>query len=51
MALRDTPCARNKGWLQPLIPAPGVPPVTEIEMLHAMNDAGAMIADMREPIP
>jgi rhodanese-related sulfurtransferase len=44
-----TPCAKNKGWLQPLIPVPGVHPVTEIEMLHAMNDAGAMIVDMREP--
>ena len=44
-----TPCAKNKGWLQPLIPVPGVHPVTEIEMLNAMNDAGAMIVDMREP--
>ncbi len=44
-----TPCAKNKGWLQPLIPVPGVHPVTEIEMLHAMNDANAMIVDMREP--
>ncbi len=44
-----TPCAKNKGWLQPLIPVPGVHPVTEIEMLNAMNDQGAMIVDMREP--
>lgn len=44
-----TPCAKNKGWLQPLIPAPGVHPVTEIEMLNAMNDADAMIVNMREP--
>ncbi len=44
-----TPCAKNKGWLQPLIPVPGVHPVTEIEMLHAMNDKDAMIVDMREP--
>lgn len=44
-----TPCAKNKGWLQPLIPVPGVHPVTEIEMLHAMNDKDAMIIDMREP--
>lgn len=44
-----TPCAKNKGWLQPLIPVPGVHPVTEIEMLHAMNDREAMIVDMREP--
>ncbi|MEY2631688.1 MAG: hypothetical protein RIR00_342 [Pseudomonadota bacterium] len=44
-----TPCAKNKGWLQPLIPVPGVHPVTEIELLQAMNDPEAMIVDMREP--
>jgi len=44
-----TPCAKNKGWLQPLIPVPGVHPVTEIEILHAMNDKEALIVDMREP--
>ena len=44
-----TPCAKNKGWLQPLIPLPGVHPVTEIEMLQAMNDKDALIVDMREP--
>lgn len=37
-----TPCAKNKGWLQPLIPVAGVHPVTEIEMLHAMNDKDSM---------
>ena len=26
-----TPCAKNKGWLQPLVPEPGIVPVTEIE--------------------
>lgn len=44
-----TPCAKNAGWLQPLIPVPGVVPVTEIEMLNAMNDKDALIVDMREP--
>lgn len=43
-----TPCAKNKGWLQPLIPVPGVHPVTEIELLNAMNDKDSMIVDMRE---
>ena len=43
-----TPCAKNKGWLQPLIPLPGVHPVTELELLPAMNDKDAMIVDMRE---
>ena len=44
-----TPCAKNKGWLQPLVPVPGVHPVTEIEMLDAMNDRDALVVDMREP--
>ena len=44
-----TPCAKNKGWLQPLVPVPGVHPVGEIEMLHAMNDKDSLIVDMREP--
>ena len=44
-----TPCAKNKGWLQPLVPVPGVHPVTEIEMLGAMNDRDALVVDMREP--
>ena len=44
-----TPCAKNAGWLQPLIPVEGVHPVTEIEMLHAMNDKDALLVDMREP--
>ena len=44
-----TPCAKNAGWLQPLIPVPGVHPVGEIEILHAMNDKDALVVDMREP--
>lgn len=44
-----TPCAKNKGWLQPLIPVKGVNPVTEIELLEAMNNKAAMVVDMREP--
>ena len=44
-----TSCAKNKGWLQPLVPVKGVIPVTEIEMLEAMNDKDALIVDMREP--
>lgn len=44
-----TPCAKNKGWLQPLVPVPGVHPVGEIEILNAMNDRDAMLVDMREP--
>lgn len=44
-----TPCAKNAGWLQPLIPVPGVHPVGEIEILEAMNDPDALLVDMREP--
>jgi len=41
------PCGRNKGFLQPLIPAPGVTLVSEREMLPALNDEDARIVDMR----
>ncbi len=40
-------CAKNKGFLQPLIPLKGVNPVTEIEMLHALNDKQVLVVDMR----
>lgn len=43
-----TPCARNKGFLQPLVPAPGVNPATEIEVLRALNDPAWMVVDMRD---
>lgn len=43
-----TPCAKNKGWLQPLVPVAGVHPVGEIEILNALNDTGAIVVDMRE---
>lgn len=42
-----TPCAKNKGFLQPLVPLKGVNPVTEIEMLQALNDKKAIVVDMR----
>ncbi len=42
-----TPCAKNKGWLQPLVPEPGIVPVTEIEVLNAMNDEDFILVDMR----
>ncbi|MFA6314573.1 MAG: rhodanese-like domain-containing protein [Sterolibacterium sp.] len=43
-----TVCARNKGYLQPLVPQPGVRPVTEIEVLQALNDPATMVIDMRD---
>ena len=42
-----TPCAKNKGWLQPLVPEPGIVPVTEIEVLKAIGDANTVLVDMR----
>ena len=42
-----TPCAKNKGWLQPLVPEPGIVPVTEIEVLNAINDDEFILVDMR----
>jgi len=42
-----TPCALNKGWLQPLIPVEGIKPVTEIEVLEALSSSETMVIDMR----
>lgn len=44
-----TPCAKVKGWLQPLVPVPGVVPITEVELLGFYKDPEAMLVDMREP--
>lgn len=43
-----TACAKNGGTLQPLVPVEGVHPVGEIEILEALNDAGAVVVDMRD---
>ncbi|BCN94428.1 hypothetical protein THMIRHAM_22130 [Thiomicrorhabdus immobilis] len=42
-----TACAKNKGWLQPLVPVEGVHPITEIELLKSMNDPEFILLDMR----
>lgn len=42
-----TPCAKNKGWLQELVPLKGVTPVTEIEILEALKNSSATLVDMR----
>ncbi|MGI9480909.1 MAG: rhodanese-like domain-containing protein [Hyphomicrobiales bacterium] len=42
-----TACAKNKGFLQPLIPAEGVNPATEIEVLNALKDPAYTVVDMR----
>jgi len=43
-----TACGSDKGYLQPLVPLVGVRPVTEIEVLHALNDPSTMVIDMRD---
>ena len=42
-----TPCAKNYGWLQQMVPVAGVHTVGEIEILNALNDPDAMVVDMR----
>lgn len=43
-----TPCAKNGGVLQPLVPVAGVHPVGEIEILEALSDRAALVVDMRD---
>ena len=38
----------GKGFVQALVPQAGVTPVTEIEVLHALNDPATMVIDMRD---
>lgn len=42
-----TPCAKNKGWLQVLVPFEGVNPVTEIDILKSLDDKDSLLVDMR----
>jgi len=42
-----TECAKNEGWLQPAVPAPGITPVTEFEVLEAIGDPDILLVDMR----
>ena len=43
-----TPCGKNGGVLQPLVPVAGIHPVGEIEILEALSDRGALVVDMRD---
>ena len=43
-----TPPAIIKGYLQPMVPAEGVTPVGEIEMIEAMGKPDTLIVDMRQ---
>ena len=43
-----TACGVGKGFVQALVPQPGITPVGEIEVLHALNDPATMVIDMRD---
>ena len=42
-----TSCAKNKGFFQPFSPVKGITPVTEADMLRALNDKDSVVVDMR----
>lgn len=43
-----TPCGKNGGTLQPLVPVPGVHPIGEIEIIAALGDRDSLVVDMRD---
>jgi rhodanese-related sulfurtransferase len=43
-----TPCGKNGGTLQPLVPVAGVHPVGEIEIIAALGDRDSLVVDMRD---
>lgn len=43
-----TACGKNGGILQPLIPVPGIHPITETEIIQALGNPKAMVVDMRD---
>jgi rhodanese-related sulfurtransferase len=43
-----TPCAKNGGSLQELVPVAGVHPVGEIEIIAALGDRQSLVVDMRD---
>ena len=43
-----TPPALIKGYLQPMIPAEGVTPVGEIDIIEMIGKAGSLLVDMRK---
>ena len=42
-----TSCGKNPGFFQPFVPVKGVTPVTEADMLRALNDKNIVVVDMR----
>jgi rhodanese-related sulfurtransferase len=43
-----TPCAKNGGTIQPLVPVAGVTPVGETEIIQALGDPDSVVVDMRD---
>ena len=43
-----TACGAPKGFVQPLVPQPGITAVDEVDVLNALNDLQTMVIDMRD---
>lgn len=42
-----TTCAKNKGFIQDMVPAKGITPVSELEIFKALNEEDSIVVDMR----
>lgn len=42
-----TQCAPINGWIQSLTPAPGITPVTELDVIKSMKNPDSILVDMR----
>lgn len=43
-----TPCGKNGGTIQPLVPVAGVHPIGEAEIIQALSDRESLVVDMRD---
>jgi rhodanese-related sulfurtransferase len=43
-----TPCGKNGGTIQPLVPVAGVHPIGETEIIQALGDRDSLVVDMRD---
>lgn len=43
-----TPCGKNGGTIQPLVPVAGVHPIGETEIIQALGDRESLVVDMRD---
>lgn len=44
---KRTKCSPINGWIQELIPAPGITPIAEFEVIASMKDSSSILVDMR----